>query len=512
MAVYADSFKYEVCISGSWIDITNDVVDDSSCGYGIEGSQPKDRTASGGEMVFYLNNKTNLYNPSSGVSLAGFTSGIPFRFSVWYEGVPSYRFYGRITGLDPDSRSTGILPKVKVTCDDWLDFATNQKVINPTIAYNKRIDEAVPLLLAGLPIQPVKTLFFTGEDTMATVFDQTKANSKVLSELNKLNLSEFGFAYLTHNNDLETLVIEGRKKRNYDTTADRIPVSKGYSPLLLTESGIPLLAEDGTNLLVNVLQDMVFSNNMTDLKVNFGQNDVANSIIVKAYPRKIDLTPVVLFTLASPLAIKTLEVKTLTGTYKDPLGLASQTNGKDMIQPVKNTDYQLNSNSSFTGIDLTDYLTVTAQYSSNQVIYTLTNTSNLDAYINLQSRGTGIYSYNPIEFDQEDTTSELAYGYKELTVDQTYQSDSSKSALLASALLSQNKDPKQKIESLSFIANVDIFSFLAFLYLNVGDLVQIIESQSGVNGLYYIQKIEFTIIGKIIYMTIYPIEKTTFSF
>ena len=158
------------------------------------------------------------------------------------------------------------------------------------------------------------------------------------------------------------------------------------------------------------------------------------------------------------------------------------------------TDYLMYANSDGSGTDLTTFLTVSAIYGTEAPIYTLTNTSASDGYITkLQARGFGVYAYNPIEGTVEDSTSILAYGENAETVDQLYQRDLTSGSAWATAIVAAEKDPRLVLESVTMNANYSGTLMQAFLNCDVGDLVHVEETRTGIDGDFYIQNVSYDI-------------------
>ena len=221
--------------------------------------------------------------------------------------------------------------------------------------------------------------------------------------MNKLSLSELGRIYVKRDGLYgEQLVVQGRYTRNASDTQAKITVES----YLLTEDSDYLTTEDGDRIVISTKETPTFLSSMQTVDLNYG-NNVYNKISVRAYPRTLDTTPQVLFTLNSPLQISASEViDNVKVTYRDPSGTATRVNGKDMITPVSGTDYAMFSNSDGTGTNLTANLTVDVTYTSDSATYTLTNTGGSPGWITLlQARGTGIYTFDPVIYTAKDTPS-----------------------------------------------------------------------------------------------------------
>ena len=235
---------------------------------------------------------------------------------------------------------------------------------------------------------------------------------------------------------------------------------------------------------------------MINLGATYGEN-IINQIRVKAYPKKIDTSATVLFSLDSPILVPSSSIKKFTGSFKDG---STSINGTGMINPVATTDYIANTKADGTGTNITASIIITAEYSSQSVEYTITNNSVYQAFITkLTARGYGITSYNPIDAVLEFDASIGAYGYQSMDVEQKYQSDITTGVVASEAFLANNKDPQTVLDKIYLLANKSDDLMYAYLSLDVGSKVWITETQTEIDNHYYIQSVDFDIsIGGII--------------
>jgi hypothetical protein len=272
------------------------------------------------------------------------------------------------------------------------------------------------------------------------------------------------------------------------------PVLTASSEILLTETGETLLTEAGEDLLVDALTTFSFTDNLRSLAVKYGE-DVVNRFSVMAYPRKVDTSVVILYSLGSPMEIGAGQTVTFTGNYVDPVG-GQSAGGMEMIAPVATTDYLLNTQSDGLGTNLTAGAVVTADFGASSGINTVRNPSLLSGYIiKFQLRGKGIYTYDPVEFNIEDATSIAEYGPIEQTLDQKYQDNLSYGEALARSLLYFGKQPHTVLRSIDYLANLSPEVMNAFLQFDVGSLIKVQVTAMGIDGSYIIQKEDF-VIGK----------------
>ncbi|HML40347.1 MAG TPA: hypothetical protein PKD23_06675 [Bellilinea sp.] len=493
---YPTNILFQILINSTWLDISSDVVGEQSCVYGIQGSGPTDRVASTGTFKFRLRNDkgclggvAGYYSPGHAKQLAGWSTGLPFRVLIAYDGEIFCKFRGKVASILPQS---GLSPQqVEVSAVDWFDLA-NKYPVAVAVGYDQRIDQAAATLVTLMPSAPQHQMYGTGADTFTTVFDDVKSTTRIATEFGKLALSELGYIYLRRDKaDGETLVVEGRHRRNADGELTPIPQSAALSGRLLAEDGGYLLLEDGGRIVLNEATTVNFDNRAMDMDVVHGAL-LANAVKIKSYPRRMDTATAVLYSISEPISLASGETKTFRAAYRDPNGLAKSVNGRSMIAPAATTDYLLNTAKNGSGTNVTASLTVNAVYDSSGIDYSLSNGSAATGYVtHLQARGLGIYIYEPVEIVTQDSASILAYEYSELTIDQKYQNDVYASASVGQVMLEQYKMPRSQARTVSFQANAADDLMQAFLYHDIGDLIHLAESQSGIDAYYYIQAVEY---------------------
>lgn len=496
--VILDSSKMELLISGSWIDVSQDVINSQEVEYGIPGSTFNDRTAVTGQLKFTLKNDSTAlngkytYTPGKQNQLVGFKTGVKVRYTLTYAGESYVKFYGRIKKIELDAENQ----EVKVTALDYIDVLSEYPVSDLTVQLNQTASTATKYMIDSLPIKPLATKYGDCIETFPSVFDTAKNSSRVLSEINKLCLSEVGYAYIRRDRiNGETLVIEGRNSRDETTDIKQFPVSVPFSPNFLLEDGSGnLLLEDGLgNILVEEIQEASFSNDSIAQDVSYGEN-VSNHITITSYPRRIDSasSPVVLYSLNSRVSLAPGETKTFTGKYIDPQNLATSITAYSTISPVSGTDFTMFSSQDGTGTNLTASLIALSVRSSTQVTWTLTNSGGAAGYAYVQVRGRGIYLYENQQYVTSGSQSILDNGIKTLNIEQKYQTNSYLSADFANLVLSQEQEPRLRLNKISYLANVSDFIFNGFLNLDIGDMIRIQEDDYSINNYYFINSVKFT--------------------
>ena len=494
--VYPTNYKIYAYLASAWVDLTPDAVKDNINGqWGILGNSPLDRLADTGALIFTLNNATGKYSPELAGALAGWKKGVPVKLVVTYDGVDYVRFRGAVDALGIQS-GTRSAQRVFVTVLDWLDYAAKYPLVSPGIQVDKRADQALTTLVSTMPIQPQATDYDTGVSVFPALFDTATTKTKAYTELSKLAFSEPGYIYLKKDRaGGETLVFEGSHYRHGLRSLSPVPKVNAECGFLLKEDGGYLLKEDGGKIILNEIETLYVDNTMMSAEIVYGENTI-NRMVEIAYPKRFSAAPEVLFSAASPIMIGSGETITLRGNYSDPAGGAQVNAESDtMTTPEINVDYKMWTERGGTGTDITPNLTIVAVYGTEGVAYTLTNGSIYTGYITtLQARGYGIFSYNPIEASQESAASYNEYGYQSETLHQQYQRELTSGILEGQKILEAEKQPRTVLRKVSANANRSASMMQAFLNLDVGDLVRIKENQTGIDGHYYIQGVEFAIL------------------
>lgn len=473
--------------------------------WGMGSNDPLDRLAQTGEMTFDLDNSTGLFTPGGADALPGWGLGnvvtweVRFDLAALTQGTYQ-KFYGAIIGISLDAGLLGPR-RVHVTVADWMTYAAKFPLVNTGIQTFRRADQVVQYIAELIPPIPASLPLLTGTklDTGSSVFpsvlDTIKTKTTAYKEFSKLAFSEVGYIYITTPKEGgNQIVFESSQHRHGWKPVDYVQKTIASSGKLLLETGDYLLLETGDKLLLDETASASYDNNMTGMEVEYGEN-LINRMTVFAYPKKVDTSNQVLFTLGYPLVVGSGETVTFRGNYADPVGGATvSADSSTMVTPVATTDYLFNTMQNGAGTNITANLTVTATYGTEGVTYSLTNSYADVGYVTfLQARGKGIYTYNPIEYAREDTTSIENYGYETETLHQIYQQQLYTGSVEVNKILEAERQPRIKLNKATFIANSSEMLMYSFLNLNIGSLVTIQEDQTEMNGNFYIQGIEFEV-------------------
>lgn len=491
--------------AGVWTDITQDIMisDVIRADSGISNNGPLDRVANTGKMTFSLNNSnTNsaglagYYSPGHENCRDGFATGIPVRIRFTQDNIYRTKFYGRIAkdGILPEGGLYGSR-RTKITVLDWMNQASTHKIYLPEYTTNKRIDEIVPLIVGLMPLAPLSTEYNSGNDTFPSVFDTVREKTTAMAEFQKLAQSEYGYIYLKHTTDFdEVLVVEGRDARvSLSTELDQYPLSSDISGFLLKDDGGYLLQDSGDKLILNIGTEASYKDNAITQQPSYGKHMI-NYISVTSHPRSYDTSATVLYSLPSAMAISAGATRTFTGNFRDPNSKAESVAGKNMVSPVATTDYLFNSSSAGTGTNLTANLTVTCTYGANAGSYEIVNGGTVDGYLTLlQARGEGIYLYEPVIYISEGTASQVTHGLQHLDINMPYQNDPDTAETVGAFELLNLLEPRLEMDTWTFYANKSGDEMMSFLYVEIGDRIHLVESQTGFDRDRYIDGISFEV-------------------
>lgn len=497
------TWKMYALISGTWTDISSDVLISGNAinaRWGIRGNSETDRMAETGTLTFSMNNVTGKYSPDLSGAMAGWKKGTPIKLVMTWDGQDYVRFYGKIDSLSIDT-GTQKKRRVMVTVTDWLDYAAEYPLTQPQIETYRTADEAIETIVHRMPIQPKVKSFDTGDTEFPVVFNAVADNTRAYTEIQKLVMSEMGYCYLRKDPTYgETLVFESETHRNGAHPISGIPSLSEDVSHYLKEDGDALLKEDGGYLLFDEIEAFAIDNTTTDLNVTYGSN-IINSMKFTAYPKEVDsAATTVLFTLRQPIMLASSEVHEFTARYTDPSGGGSRVNGMNMVTPEITTDYLFNTKEDETGSDISTSLDVAVTFGAESVTYTLTNNYESIGYVtHLQIRGKGIYNYNPVSYTAENKDSQNEYGVYGKTINQPYQVTLGRATSAADGIVEREKQPRTVLNTVHFIPNTSDQLMRAFLNMDVGDVVAITEGQTGIDGQYWINGVEFSILdGKVV--------------
>jgi hypothetical protein len=484
------TWKLWAYLNGAWSDITDDVKRNTDAEWGMGGNEPIDFVAHPGTFEFNLDNYTvpGKYSPDHPSALSGWKKGVPIKQVFTYEGEDYIRFRGFVGSFSNQGEKDEFKHVVVV---DWLEYASKHPIVNPGILQNQRPSNTLETTLSLMAIKPQEKDFEIGVNLFVTTFDTVTSKTRAYDEAVKIALSEIAPVYLRKNKSTgETLVLESAGSRNAQRTLTPIPLAASDSGFLLKEDGGYLLKEDGGKIILNQSGTLHLDDNTSilDYETEDGEN-VLNRFTIYALPRRIDASPVILFQLDAPLAIGSGQSIHLTGNYADP-NSGMPINAKDMITPVATTDYEVWTEDDGSGTDLTADLDVVTSYGAEGFDHVLTNNNGNTGWITMfNCRGYGIYIYNPVEHSATDQDSIDEFETHAESITQKYKNGLVFGSFYVDTVVDDEKQPRTVLNKTFMTANKSASMMMAFLNLDVGDLIRITEERTNIDKYYYIQEV-----------------------
>lgn len=495
MTVRPSSIITEYNLSGSvWVDISAYVTSDINCRTGFSSTNPYDFTASLGRSTFDLDNSGGLFTVYGGDSsrglntLSGWNKGTKIRHRVKYLSFDEIVWLGFVQEIVSDDGVWGN-QKVHVTCTDWMDAASRYPMKQSQILTDRNLGQGLQSIIERISKAPEGFISGTYSTTFEAIFDNVKSRTKASSEMDKLARSEMGYVYVTKDGYLKA---EGETTRKGTNSLFQIPSEP--SNALMASSDTAIMVADTNVMLIDGINVPNFAESAESLDLSM-REEFWNDVYVKAYPTRTDTSSVVLFQIGSAIPIMAGVPIELIGNYTDPNG-GSPVNGAEMVTPVATTDYQMFAGSDGSGADLTANLTVTATYYGDVVHYRLLSSyaTGLGYITKLQARGKGVYRNSSLEGHFYITGSASEYGEKTIELNQTYQTVPYAGMSYVAGVAELYKTPKTRVFEATYSANLNYDHMVAFLKLDIGNLIRVYDNRSGMYKWYHITYKKFALL------------------
>ena len=247
-------------------------------------------------------------------------------------------------------------------------------------------------------------------------------------------------------------------------------------------SGEVLKYVDLYSLLSVVEPVAAFNNTFTATEASQRANTRLRSAIAIAYPMVKDSSPVVLYTLSSPITIAAGAAFEFIGYFRDPNASSSRTVAAvDVVAPVVNTDYKFSSVSG-SGNDLNaDFVVSAWEVGSRSFRIAGTNTSGSTGYLwQFQVRGEGLYPYDTISYPAVDTSIRESEGAA-LTYELYYQSDYLIAKEVATSLLGWYSVEASNMPFIEFVPTASDADYQKMLDCKPGEVISVTESVTGIS-------------------------------
>jgi hypothetical protein len=501
-----DEMRFEIHDGTQWVDVSADVVGEHEGEIGGLGNDISGRVGQAGELRFSLRNSVNnqmgtpgWYSPGWEGAMPGFDVGAEVRLTYVYDTLDKQMWHGRIPdgGITVESGMLGPR-RTKVRCVDVMnEYAKSLEL--PTLASSKTMDDVADLVTVNLGITLPNRQRGTMAKVFPTVFDTTRQVVAGVQEMAKAVLGEWGWAYVKQVRGAgTTLVTEGRYDR---ATAElqRIPLATPDCAVLELTDGSLLELSDGSLLALSEREQARFDDNDIRSVETVRGASLINQVRITLYPRYEDSdNDNVLWELEEPLLMDQLggpyDTREIRVAYRAPGQEAQTIVTKDMKVP----EWTANTKKDGTGINVSAYVTVEAEYGAAEGKLVVRATYHTDVWVRtIRCKGRGIYLFRAVDVLSRDEASQETYRMvKQLNLSQRYMADVVEGQELADHIISIEKDARNNVVAVNFTANHSPRMMMAALVCEPGSLVEVAEEQSRVSGWYFVQSKKWSTFGK----------------
>ncbi len=244
------------------------------------------------------------------------------------------------------------------------------------------------------------------------------------------------------------------------------------------------LAQDGAGTLT--LRNRYFGilglsvqtlSQFADFTLIQNEDQLLNSVKIQASPRRTSATVNTVTWLQQKLAIPASSSIGFWLTYVDPVAVTVPTPASSLTVPVASADFLCNAQSDGAGTDLTNQQSVTCTFYGEAAVCSMFNGTGNVAIVNkFQIRGFSAQQQPTISSVQDDGSSQAVYGKHQLAFADDLLWDKVFMDSYAQGLV---LDRKEERPVLTFNRRND---WRTCLPLDVGQLVSVVESLSGVNS------------------------------
>ena len=432
------------------------------------------RYPSVGRMNVLVNNSSKLFSPPT---TANTRPRRPVRLTMTYGGDTKTLFEGFIAAIVPASGT-------KRSRRAWLycvDALSDLDIYEGSILLKTNVyaDDIITDVVAAV-YTPASTAYQAGINFFPTAADRWVGQE----------LAFHSGSGSTNTGLVQTVDASGKILDACVSDWGRFFISKSGVPTYYNRHQMPL----------DTSTDLTLSNDMITMNYQMSDSTIYNHIEVTCHPRTVGTVYEVLGAISQTTA-PMLEVSGATTfdiSFRDPANNAMQLGGKGVLTPVAVTDYSCTSDEAGEGDDETANVTPTMTAYGDRVEITMTNDVARTVFIQkLQVRGYAVRIKEPITITAVDNTSVTAYGKRRLAVDAVLMSTDIDAKNLADYLLAYYKDPKNDMNGIQIIGNVNATLIAAVKDLELMNRVVITESQTGLSSTVgYIKWLHHTINNK----------------
>lgn len=453
---------------GVWTDATADV--HARTPITVERGMPVDGVAADvGWMTFVLHNPDGRYDPDDVGAIEGFEIGIGVRLRATVGETTKTLFRGQVVDLTPHTPEGD--PLAYLVC--WDDVAWLRE---------RRLD-AFPLLLNITP-KPVVNRLVDASFRPPGVVGYWQLGHAVDGRLGQRTKLPNAYTGKDFDDGQSTFPWVGDSWQDEITSAHDV-----MEIVCASEGGRFYLAADGEPVFEDrharpkhVTVDATFDSDLATIARSRRRALVANRVEVTVWPRVVGEDVEVLWALGHDARLAPNEPCEIHGRYVDPDQQASRIGAWEMVTPVEGVDYVAYTHKNAQGKDVTDYVTVEAEFGGNSVTLALVSKYPNPVYVNtLQVRGKALRSYVPVTIAVEDVESQAEHGLLVLRREMPLQDDVDVAVDVGSALLANRKDPHMWFE-VTVEATVSSAMLAQAVTRDVGDRIAAPDGAEGFIG------------------------------
>ena len=525
-------------VSGTWTDLSADVLNGVTVRRGIQGNGPRDGSASTGELRFDLNNSAQnaggilgWYSPAHASKRTGWGYGIPLRWYLTYVAAAAVTSITRalttvtVTTTAPHGLTTGMWAKVAGAVQTDYNGVW-QVTVTGASTFTYAVTTAPVTPATGTLTWQRAHVQFRGKVGSIMPDAGQHQNRRVhvvgydpIRDLMEADIREVSVQTNQTESQLLTTIINALPVTaqppavDFDAGLDTYPYAFDdlgpgaraatlANDIVLSGLGAFFATGDGTLRYVTrrnralAVSGLTLSNAMVELLVPSTLDGVFNRVRTTIHPKTIDAaaTTVLWAQTGEPPSISPGDTITLWGTYYQTGVQERLIGGTQQVTPiVATTDYLGNAASDGSGADLTADLSIVTTPFASTVKYDVTNTGAAAVYLTkLQIRGKGVYDNGPRTLESYVAAD---YGDRPIEIDLPYQDDPYLGQDLASYIRAQYDGLESMVESVEFIATTNTTMLGAALSLEPTDVITLTETVSGLSGTdAIVQSVELTLV------------------
>ena len=362
------------------------------------------------------------------------------------------KFVGHMTNIKPSSGEFDN-PVTNVVAQDWIGYLNKQELGIQAIQSDKRADEALTTALAEFPVQPESTDFDTGVETFELIFAGDSADSSMARFMAKLARNEQGRIF-----------------------------SLGDGTLRFEKQG----TRDGSQASAFTLDGT-----LSEIDVSYSTNNIYNIVALDVKTQITDAAATTeLFKVGQGIKFLANQKMTLECNFTDP-DTGQRVAGSDVVTPVAAPHFgttRTPANDDSHG-DLTDD---NYQVGGASLTVDLENTAGAVRYLNeFTILGKRITDYDRITVTKTNAASILQVGNKRYVNRLDLIEDPTRAENICDDILENYAPSHTDTCKITVLANIDSTLASQLITAEVSTKFTAIETITGINKDFYIDKIRY---------------------